>query len=515
MTKHFFSRFLLAFPGIIFLSGVIPGLPAEERAIPAVEAPHTAERTLQGPLVIHEVSWTLQGRTRRWVLEQLLEIKEGLEFPSEEALEEFIREQQQLLTNQRELQSSSISYEILPPDSPDTHDPLAPRLLHVTVETQDTWNVIALPYVRYDSNDGLLLSFRIRDYNFFGTLQDLRIDLDYEFTDDDENIVTLSSEFKLPFQVFQRDWALVMEQSLSLEEDEFDLELGIGLEYYFSWLRRDWTLGFMQEYRYLTDDDEDDNDYFTNSLTLGTGIDLPLRLPGFGQLRYLPSVKGEVKYRPGGISEERKGTTAGFEHGLRAGRANWDGNYRQGLTLALENENTYNITTDSWDQEITTRVSGYRAFLRGGRDGWPRLGISGSLSSFYLINGADDDQDDAAKDARGIMNDKMNGDLGIFLNLDVLFTVWTLRPIFEMQIGPFFDIAYVRDTRGDFHESSSFDRHRDIQYSAGFSVIGFPLFARSLFLRGTYGLDLEEIYDGTSPLDGNARVIFIGLGHHY
>ena len=56
-----------------------------------------------------------------------------------------------------------------------------PELQAVTLDvyTRDTWNLIALPYFKYDSNSGLLLALRGRDYNFFGTMQTLTLNLDY------------------------------------------------------------------------------------------------------------------------------------------------------------------------------------------------------------------------------------------------------------------------------------------------------------------------------------------------
>lgn len=472
-------------------------------------------------LVIEEITWEINGRTRLWVLKRLLTVEEGMRFSSEEELVRFLLEEQQELINRRELHTSTVRYTILDEDLPD-RDEVDPgteardRPVRVDISVTDTWNIIALPYARYDSNEGLLLSIRFREYNFFGTLQDLRIDLDYEFTDEEENVITLSTDFSLPFEMLQREWALVLKQSLGIQDGDVDLRIGLGLEYYFDWIGMDWTASVTQEYRYLSDKDDEDGYYLSNEFALGSGINLPVRLPGFGRLRYSPEINSGVNYRPGGISESRRGVKVGFDHNLSAGRFNWVGNYRDGRTFTVGNDNQYNITRDTWEHEIYGRISTYRALWQPDPEKWPKAGVSSSLSAFYLPDGADEDQDDAARDARGILNDRMNGDVGVFLNTDVAVTLWTLRPIFEMQVGTFFDVAYVRDTRGDFHESTSFDRKRDLKFGGGIAVVGFPLFARSLFIRGSYGVDLDLVVDeGVSPLDGRAREIFIGLGHHY
>lgn len=466
-------------------------------------------------LVIREINWEIEGRTRLWVLRNLLDLEEGLRFYSEEELVAFLLEEQQTLINQRELQTSRITFTL--GDVPEEAHPgeIVEQPVSVHIYVRDTWNIIALPYARYDSNEGLLLSIRARDYNFFGTLQDLRIDLDYEFTEDEENVITLSADFSLPFELLRREWALITRKSLAVQEGEVDFRLGLGLEHYFAWAGMDWTAGVIQEYRYLSDDKYEDGYYLGNRFSLGTSLHLPASLPLFGRLRYAPGVYSSINYRPGGISEERQGVRVGFDQRLLAGRFNWVGNYRDGQTFVVGNDNEYNIETDTWDKELSGEIAVFRKLWQRDPGVYPRAGVSGRVVSFYLLDGASEDQDNAARFARGILNDRMNGDLGVFLNLDLSVTVWTLRPIFEMQIGTFFDVAYVSDTRGDFYESTSFDRERDLKFGTGLVVIGFPFFARSLFVRGSYGVDVDLIRDGMSPLDGRAREIFIGLGHFY
>ncbi|HKK49072.1 MAG TPA: hypothetical protein VJ932_08235, partial [Alkalispirochaeta sp.] len=372
-----------------------------------------------------------------------------------------------------------------------------------------------LPDAKYDSNSGLLLSLRGRDYNFFGTLSTLETDLDYEFTEDDENLITLSSNFSVPFNLLEQRWRLIMDQSLELGVGEVDFNFGLGLGYAFEGIGLDWEVVYRQSYRYLTDDIYGDTSYTTSRFSLNTSVDTPVDIPGVGPVAYSPELYTEASYRPGGISEERRGVRVGLDHGLSAGRADWIGNYRRGVRMSVGNDNEYNINDDSWNSEVTARVSGYLPLWQPTVEVWPKAGVSGSVSSFYILTGADEDQEDAAADARGILNDTMQGDLGVFANLDAVVTVWTLEPLFEAQFGVFFDTALVRDIQGTFSDSTAFDSERDLRFGSGIEVIGFPLFARSLYVRGSLGFDLREIAGGTAPLDSDAREIFIGLGHHY
>lgn len=468
------------------------------------------------PLQITEIRYEMDGRTRQWAIEDLLDIEEGMVFSSEEELVAHLAEQEQRLTNQRVLQEGSIAFERSSTILEEGNGESTARIQHVvvTVTTKDTWNFIVLPYFKYDSNTGLLLSLRTRDYNFFGTNQALSIDLDYERTEEEEDLFTIAADFRLPFNMFDRRWELIVKESLELEASDVDFELSTGLGYYFDLFGLEWEAIYTESYRYMTDD-PDDNYYFTSRFDLGATIDTGVPLPGYGPLAYRPNVYTKWNYTPEGISDERKGPSVGFEHYLEAGDYDWIGNYRDGQTFSVGNDNEYNVQKEEWNRSINFETALYRFLWQPQPSENPKAGVSTALSGFYLIDGADEDQDDAAKAARGVLNDTMNGDLGVFLNLDTIITFWTLEPIFEAQFGAFFDIAYVRDLRGDFYEKTAFDPERDVRYGAGIEIVGFPLFARSLYVRGSLGFDLVAINEGTAPLSSEAREIFIGLGHHY
>ena len=487
------------------LSGIPAALFAQDQDPPA-EAP------ADGPaFMISEVTYRIEGRTRRWVLEDLLDLEPGRSFASEEELLAHLAQQQQQLVNQRSLQSALVTASY--PDGDMVGGEAV--LVDVLVETEDTWNVIVLPYARYDSNTGLLLSLRGRDYNFFGTLTELELNFDYERTDEEQDLFTISSQFSVPFRMLERRWRLIMDQNLEIEGDEFDFDLGLGLGYMVELFGIDWEAVYEQRYRYITNDELGDGSFLTSRVSLASGIGTGLLLGPFGELEYQPELYAETNYRPGGsISDARRGVTVGFDQGLAAGGFDWIGNYRRGLRLRLQNENAWNVTRDRWDTEVNAQVAAFLPLWQPDPTEWPKAGISAALGGFYLINGAEDDQDDAAADARGILNDRMQGDVAAFLNLDALVTVWTLEPIFEAQFGVFLDTAFVRDTRGTFG-SSALDLERDLRFGSGIEVIGFPLFARSLYVRGSLGFDLRTMIDGASPLSSDAREIFIGLGHHY
>lgn len=463
--------------------------------------------------VIREIRFDIEGRTRQWVLRDKLDLTVGMTFPDEESLISHIARQEQLLINERALQEATVRAEYRMPDPADP-TPEEPIPVTVQVHTEDTWNIIVLPYARYDSNTGLLLSLRGRDYNFFGTLTELAVNFDYEKTENLEDLFTISSRFSIPFRLLEQRWRVFMEQDLELSGDTVDFGIDLGLGYEFEAFGLGWEAAYTQSFNYLTNDPLGDTAYYTSRVSLDSSIGTFLRLPGFGYFLWNPGIYGERSYRPGGISEERRGTAVGFDQSLTAGDRDWIGNYRRGQTIELGNDNRYNIDEEKWDAEITAEVAVFRPLWQRSPEAWPKAGVSAAASGFYLIDGAGENQDDAAAAARGILNDRMNGDLGLFLNLDAVVTFWTLEPIFEAQIGVFFDTAYVRDLRGTFG-STAYDAERDLRFGGGIEVIGFPLFARSLYVRGSLGSDIRAVLDGASPISSEAREIFIGLGHHY
>lgn len=476
----------------------------------------TWAQTPERSLVITEVRYEIDGRTRQWALEDVVRIREGLEFADGEELDLYLADQTQLLVNQRQLQEVAITYE----ERPLPEDAVL-RPIVVTISVKDTLNIIALPYFKYDSNSGLLLSIRARDYNFFGTLQELSVDFDYERTENEDNVYTVTAEFSLPFHMMDRRWRLTFKQEfeyeaadIELEDNAIDFQISAGLGYDFSWLRQTWTAGYTQGYRLMTADPDDDA-YLESRVALETTIDTGVDLPAFGALTYSPEIFTQIKYWPDGISDERAGLEPGFTQNFGAGRTDWIGNYRNGRTIRLGNTNIYNFDDLDADYSLEFELAWYRKLWQPSPEVWPKAGVSSRIYSYYFIDGVDEDQDDAAKAARGILNDRMNGDLGIFFNADAVVTVWTLRPIAEGQFGGFFDVAFVRDTTGSFYDDTAFDAERDVKFGGGIEVIAFPLFARSLYIRGSYGVDLREVANGASPLSGDVREIFIGLGHHY
>ena len=187
---------------------------------------------------IADITYDIEGRTRVWALEDILELETELTFATLEELEEFLAQQEQILVNQRILQEASVHYRVA---SEVTQSDSSPRSVHLLRTTDPNVNVSGVgdhtghvelhrPSIfQVRLQHGLLLSLRTRDYNFFGTNQTLSIDFDYERTDKEEDLFTIAADFRLPFNLFDHRWEAIVEQKLEIEDSDLDFELSTGL----------------------------------------------------------------------------------------------------------------------------------------------------------------------------------------------------------------------------------------------------------------------------------------------
>jgi hypothetical protein len=446
---------------------------------------------------ITDVSYAIEGRTQEFALDARLDIEEGTVFFTQEQLESYMADKQQELRNQRVLsEESELSYTVRERAG-------QPDAVLVQVNAIDTWNLIAVPYPKYDSNDGLLLGIRARDYNFFGTMEELQINMDYENKIGDrdrlsgDEVWSLQTRFDWPFQWVGHDWKWSLTQNLEFDaSDDIEYGLSTGMSYDFLVGARTFTANYTQQYDYLTDDNSGDGYYLTSGLSLGTSYDTGLELPVMGELKYRPSVFTDVRYKLGDqISDDRRGIEPGFKHSLTGGDRDWIGNFRQGVTGAITNTNSVNLYDGEFDRDFDAELAGYLAVDPFGFSG------RGLLKASLDNNGYAD-----GEPIRGIIDNRFDGDVGAYINSDATLKVWTIGNFVEGQGSFFFDAGAIVNTEKGFRGLD------DIQAGGGIEAIGFPLFARSLYMRISLGFDLKAVLLNRSL---SQREIFIGFGHHY
>ncbi len=453
--------------------------------------------------IIRKVNYTIDGKTRESVLSHYLNIKPGQRFNSKEEFNTFLDDKLQMIKNQRTLAGGYINpeYTVDPQDS-------GKILVDLDIFVKDTWNYLLLPYANYDSNDGLLVSLRGRNYNFLGSMNKLTWNMDYLLNTSGESEYSVNGGFVLPFYLWDYNWKFSLDEDITVSPDEplsIYTKAGISLDIPLDSLT--WKASVDQSY-YLNEDGEEDADgyYMRTSARFGSSIPTGLELPWMGEISYNPGIITSYAYKPfDTLSEERKGYELGVEHGFSAGRVNWIGNFRDGTCFSADQNLRYNFTRKLWLSNMDFELQLHKSF------GWGEF--SSRLKGFYLYH---DTEEEIGDPIRGILNDRLNGNAAFFLNLDfpVKMWIWFLDRWFEGHISPFFDYALVKPDGGSF----SFN---DGWYGAGIEGFAFLKAARSIYLRISLGVDLEAVLNGALPGDPSPRdgesiyELFIGLGHHY
>ncbi len=444
---------------------------------------------------IKEVNFHISGITREGaLLNELENLRAGVTFATENELKTFIADQKQLLLNLRQLKEDSrVEYSI----APDTN------AVTVDIYTEDTWNIIVFPIPEYDSNTGFSLTLKYRDKNFFGTLERFALNFSWE-QKEEETTYAIDGEFTLPFNWIDHQWYWNTGVDWEYTNSEHDLETytSMGIDLPFGSFLPTFTV--KESYNFDTSDI--DKNWLTTRLDLAEEFDTGFTLPGFGEFTYTPDIYSQVDYKLNGdISESKEGLEIGYGQSVSAGRVDWVGNFRKGVSFSASNTNTWNLQRAYWDRDLTASLSGYSPLPF--RILFWDMAVSGRVSALAEF---DNIEDEAASYIRGIRDTKMGTavEYGAFVNTDLTMRAFTIPKFVEAQGSIYFDAGLVQE------RDIAFDPDKHVKMGVGIEAIGFPLFARSYFLRGSLGFDLKEMLD-EGTWRGDNYELFIVLGHHY
>lgn len=470
-------------------------------------------------VIITAVEYHITGRTREFALRSVLDVEPGLTFSSMAELEDFLADQNQLLINQRPLADSAVEYRV--EELTDGR-----MLVRVDVYTVDSWNIIAVPFARYNSDDGLQLSLRGRDYNAMGTLERVAFDIDWNpdypaggLFDTDRFDVFM--RWTVPFEWQGYEWRWGFGASLALidgAENQYALSNQFGMTFPWIW-NLDWTVSYLQDLDFRGGN-ADDRYWLTSGARLETSVETPWQLPLVGVVDYEPAVTLRQPYSTERLSPQRRGTELAFAHRLVAGRVDWIENFRRGTRASVSNRNAVNFyrVFDGTENEhmnpvdsiVDAELAGYGAYRQGSR---VPLGVSARIGSFIQPARFADQPTAISTRVRGIRRrvdgeEQLRGEYGGYANVDFAARVFRIPQFAEGQLGVFLDIgAAQRFAAGGLEPE-------DFQFGAGIELVGFPLFSRALYMRASLGFDLRAVVEDETARSGR-REIFIGLDHHY
>lgn len=469
---------------------------------------------------IDEVVYHVDGSTRIHPLSRAVDIDTKKVFSGRSALDAYIDDLRILFSNQRVLESVDIQTVF----GPKNDNGVIPVALHVNVV--DTWNIIGMPYPKYDSNTGFQFKLKLKNYNFFGSMQELNSDIVYELSDDGKSSLGTNVEFAIPFAFMDYDleWTndFFMEFPMN-EVPEFKYTTGLSFERSLGSYLLQFALDHTTAINPRSDDEllKDDPLYFTEKFSVGLPIVLA-KLDYFGDVSWTPSMAFTTNWSPDGVHfEDLKGPVYSLSHSLSAGRVDWVGNFRKGASASISNSWGWNFHyNDGVRPDIQLELKGYSSFM-------DRLGLTSRIAFYQAFY--DTTNDKIAEQLRGIANDRIDTDSAIMLNIDMPVRVmrvnfheitgvsWTKYISYEMHASPFFDMALTRDS-----ETGRLYNPADGWYSGGMELIVYPMKMRSIYGRIMAGFDIPEVLNNGGDTgakaerdDSAVRELFIGIGLHY
>ena len=515
----FLFLFLAAFGAPLFSQEDTEDLPDD--SVDAINSPREVLPD-DSIYVINSFVFNIDGYTRPFALVNKGDLIAGEEIRGLSNLEKYVADKTQLLYNERVLDSVSIEYFI----GQLREDEKYP--VDLVFYVRDTWNIVAIPRPKYDSNSGWDITLKARDYNFLGTMSPLRLDLGYIYDEERRSSFLFMLDSNIPFRFLNLNWNFKFVNDFSYRPDvrlPFYYKNTTGLSAEFPLGQTVITAGFNEGLSLNEENPDSDKDlygefqeglFMSSSPYISWKIPFGVEIGEWGELVYTPRIQADFnhEFSQWPLNENRKGPFLTFNHRFGFARVDWIDNFLRGFDVEIYNSNKYDFfkMKNSGQEPFSAniKVTGIGHFIIA-----DFFGVSTRLMYrqwFLYENG----YEDAGDVMRGILDKNIRADIMFSLNLDLPFKVLRFKPSkwlnnqklrlfdFDLHLIPVFDAAVFNDP----FDNSEFS-FENFLFSGGFEVIIFPDFFRSLFLRVSLGFNLKE------PGKKDNFEIFFGTDLHY
>lgn len=456
--------------------------------------------------------------TKPYAIDQNVEVNKDKVFNSISELEEYIKDYESRLKNTRAFEKIIVSYKYEIVEGSSTN-----KVIPITINTtlKDSIHLLGLPYPKYSSNDGLSLKVKIKDTNFFGTLNEMNTAFNFSLKQSTETEAPKPSfgfefSYDYPFKAGPFDATWVNDHSISYTTGNNSAEWGTktGAEFILPSKKLSYKLGIYQSFNRNFDYAVyDDKTYAGEEIKLSLPITIA-EIPNIGPLKYTPYIDFVANWDIGGININNTALSSPYitaGHSLTLNRVNWENRLRTGINASLTNTFKYNLQRNFLYPEIELEVKAYKAIpLLPTKDFMNRFGICADFYSFVNIY---DYSNPYFKNDGINIGDKLRGlrdyqylktsgmtdwyalktPAAILLNLDfpvhILQSNFTSKFMkylnFDLQFSPFIDFAltYNKSTQQWFNL-------KDGLYAGGVEVLVYPLKWSSFTVRGSLGIDL-------------------------
>lgn len=397
-------------------------------------------------------------------------------------LEKYLEELEKDFLDTRLIDFVKIDYEIISNTS-----------VNLFVKIQKSGNFIIFPYPKYDSNSGLSLKIKIKDYNAFKRMEVFSSDFTYNYTQDKTNAIEGKTDFIFPFNIGYTNNKIYSDIDLfyNIDKSIFQSNSKLGIEFAFPISR--FSLNVFFEEIYLVENDSKLNQalglFFP--IHFGKNIDFILK-PGF---MFLYSFLLESPY-----------TSTFFlipSFDIETKKISYLGNFRKGYELNVETNIDYSLSTQSFNPNVLFQGSFFYPELIKKNE---KLFLPSSRILYYF-NG--EKTFPMGFFNRGILDHELEAKHALVLNNDFTFKLFNTKFNkkhsskfnFELQTGIFFDTSFVFDPEFIFDQSM------------GVQVIVQPEAMKSVQGR----ISVAGNFDWTNPKKqrSSGLEIYIGIGLFY
>ncbi len=458
---------------------------------------------------ISEVFYNMKGKTTQYALSLNIPIDKDVQFNTEDEFLVYLADLRLKFSSERVFDKTSIDYKIDYNSSKDFN------LIYLTVNTSDSFNFIAMPYLKYTSNSGLTFKLKMKDMNFLGSMNTMTAETSFAMEQDTESEpleyvfgagVTFSYPFKASIVDCTWDNDLSISYTLGDTSPEWDCSSGLTFSIPFDTFDLDFDLtqSAVRDFDYS---EYGDDTYFGEDAEFSIPFTVQ-EIKNWGSVVYTPYISYTSNWDNDGIRVDDTDLISPLYtvgHSISTSRVNWINNFRQGFSFSMSQSISWNDGTQSFVPYIGIELKGYKAFKH--------CCFSTDLYAFGYSNS----EKNIGSRLRGIRDNQYFADgsayscktpQAIVLNLDlpihIITTDWVKwgSPVlnfihlgkfshllnyfnFEMQISPFIDTAltYNNITKTRFYYKDGF-------YSGGFEILIFPKKWRSIQVRTMFGIDI-------------------------
>lgn len=490
---------------------------------------------------IDNITFEIEGKTKQNNLLTKFPINKEQIFSSENDFNFFVEDYKTKLSNLRAFEQIEIEKQLI-------NEKEDIKYVNLIIKLKEGFSFLALPYFKYDSNTGSVIKVKVKDNNFFGTLNPMNFDLNYQMLREDDlspykHILGSNFSFDYPFNLGILNTTLVNNYSITYtfgqKLPEWNALLGLKFELP---LKSTKLCLDLNQYAIRNDDYIYYNDeiYFTEQASVYVPITL-FKTQKFSNITYTPLISFTYNWDNNHINENNfdlSGPALSFGHSINLGQVNWNENFRKGLLFTINNTYTYNFQKNDFVPYINLQINAHWNFINSTNWFLKRLGINTKLYTFLYIplkNNKYYYGEQYGGFLRGIRDEQyFNSDITEFAGEKALssFTAFTLCldfPIklfttnftksflryfnFELQIAPFMDISlgYNRYTKRYFHPKDGF-------YTAGMEILVYPQKWSSFTVRGSLGIDMGRflnIVDYSWRSNISLYEFSFGIGLHY